>query len=417
MLKGYAMSNRDMKELKKTARFIYSCRRCGICGNKYTGEVPYVCPVREDTPGFDQFYARGKIVIAQGLLEGTIEQTPDLIESLYACTLCGNCMTQCGAIDQDTGGPLVETTKIVEAMRADYFRNHPEWLDAAYHSMLKSTKQYGNPWGVPRTVKGQWAKRLKLRSAKTDPAPVLLYVGCTFAAHRELAARAVKAAAVLQKAGVDFAVLGRDEPCCGSVQRRVGARDDAEAMMQDNIALFNSLGCEEIVTLCAGCHHTIKKEYDDCGGELKPRVHHIVEFLDSLIKAGKLHFTKEVGLKAAYHDPCHLGRHMGIFDPPRNILRSIPGVELKERRATKENTICCGAGGGMRLFEGGGMATRIAARALEEAQQAGADAVVSACPFCEMNLDNASTGLKEPMAVYDLLDLVAESIETELPDS
>ena len=126
-----------MKNLKKVSQSLYSCRRCGMCGNKVAAGVPYICPVRESTPGFDHFYARGKTVIAQGLLEGEIEPSPELAEVIYSCTLCGNCMTQCGSVNQETGAALVNTTDIVEALRADFLENHPQWVDPAYRSILQ----------------------------------------------------------------------------------------------------------------------------------------------------------------------------------------------------------------------------------------------------------------------------------------
>jgi Fe-S oxidoreductase len=405
-----AMSRNMMKELEKVRRYIYNCRKCGVCSGKVTDKVPYVCPVKESTAGFDHFSSRGKTVIAQGLLEGAISPSQELAEIIYSCSLCGNCMTQCGSIDQDTGEPLVNTTLIVESMRADLLREHPEWIDRAYQTALKSTRQYGNPWGVPRRARGKWARELKLRDAKKEPAEVLLFTGCTIPSNPALVPRARKAAAILRKAGVDFAVLGEDEPCCGSVQRRIGDVDFAREIMGKNISLFNSLDCKAIVTLCAGCYHTLKKEYEQADTVLQPKVYHMVEFLARLIKEGKLTFTQKHTLKAAYHDPCHLGRHMEVFDPPREILTALPGVELVERAGTRENSICCGAGGGMRLFEGGSLAEEIGKASIHAAQQAGAEALVTACPFCEMNLEAAAQGLASPFPVYDIIDLVSVCI-------
>lgn len=405
------MGKKEMNNLRKVSTFIYSCRRCGMCGNKVSAGVPYICPVREATPGFDHFYARGRTVIAQGLLEGRIEPSRDLAEVIYSCTLCGNCMTQCGSVNQETGEPLVDTVRIVEALRADFLENHPEWVDPAYRGVLSSTRQYNNPWGIPRTAKEKWAKKLKVKNARKEPAPVLLFVGCTIASSQELSARAQKAAQIMAGAKVDFAVLGKDEPCCGSVQKRIGDRKLAREMTEENIRLFNSLGCETIVTLCAGCANMLKNDYKEAAGTLTPKVLHIVEFLPQLIQGGKLALGgSKHSLKVAYHDPCHLGRHMGIYDEPRAILAAVPDIAVVEREATKENTICCGAGGGMRLFETGSLAEEIGARALESAAEAGAEALVTACPFCEMNLSAASKGLDSRLPVYDVIDLVYEAL-------
>ncbi len=377
-----------------------------MCGNKVKSGVPYVCPVKESTPGFDHFYSRGKTVIAQGLLEGTLEPSPELAEVLYSCTLCGNCMTQCGSMDQDTGEVLVDTIKIVEAMRADFLENHPQWINPAYESILNSTRQYNNPWGLPRTGKEKWAKKMQLKNARKEPAPVLLYTGCTMPSSQSLSSRARKAAEILSVAHVDFAILGKDEPCCGSVQKRIGDRKLAGEMMEENIELFNSLDCKMVVTLCAGCANMLKNDYGQAQAKLKPKVLHLVEFLPQLIKEEKLKFENEHPLKVAYHDPCHLGRHMGVYNQPRAILNGLPGVELIERAATRENTICCGAGGGMRIFESGKIAEKIGEKAVAAAIHAGAEALVTACPFCEMNLEAAASNHDTQIPVYDIVDLV-----------
>jgi Fe-S oxidoreductase len=252
---------------------------------------------------------------------------------------------------------------------------------------------------------------LKLKNAQKEPAPVLLFTGCTMASSQELSPRTRKAAEIMNAAQVDFAILGKDEPCCGSVQKRIGAVDLAREMMEENSNLFNSLGCEIIVTLCAGCANMLKNDYTQAKGKLKPKVFHIVEFLPKLIRKGKLQFKNKHPLKVAYHDPCHLGRHMGIYDEPRAILDALPGVDMIERKATKENTICCGAGGGMRIFESGSLAEKIGQTAVQSAIDVGAEALVTACPFCEMNLAAAARNPKGQIPVYDIIDLVYETLK------
>jgi Fe-S oxidoreductase len=319
-------------------------------------------------------------------------------------------MTQCGATDPDTNSPLVDNTAIVEALRADMLREHPEYVHEAYHRVLAATRQFGNPWGMPRSARGKWAKGLKIKEARKEQADVLLFAGCTMSLNPELSPRIKKAAAVLQAAGVDLGMLGAAEPCCGSVQQRIGDRELAAGMIAKNVKLLNSLGCTTIVTLCAGCCAMLRRHYAQAEEKLVPKVYHLVEYLARLIRENKLAFTKEQQITLAYHDPCHLGRHLEVFDPPRAILKALPGITLVERPATREHTICCGAGGGMRLFEGGALATAIGAEAVRDAQKAGAQAIVSACPFCEMNLAAASPGINEPLPVYDIVDLVYASL-------
>lgn len=402
-----------MTKLRAIKHYIYNCRKCGACVGKVTSRVPYVCPVREVTPGFEHFSARGKIIIAQGVLEGSIEPSKTLADAAYSCTLCGNCMLQCGAIDQETGKPLVDTTQIIEALRADLLETYPDLIDHSYKKVLTLTRTYDNPWGVPRATKGKWAAALGLKDAQKEQAPVLLFVGCTVASNLSLTDRAQKAAFILKHAGVDFAVLGRDEPCCGSVQKRIGEFGLARRMMEKNISLFNATGCDTIVTLCAGCYSMLNNDYqaDAAHAKLRPRVLHFVEFLEKLIGQQNLSFGRGKSLTIAYHDPCHLGRHMGVYDPPREILRNLPGVKLVERAATRENTLCCGAGGGMRLFADGACAIDIGLRAIESAWHAGADALATACPFCELNLNAAAQRLDSLLPVYDIIDLVADSLK------
>lgn len=400
------MPRSPMKELQKIKRFIYSCRKCGVCRYKMTGRVPYVCPVKQASPGFENFSSRGKMLLAQALLEGAIEPTAGLARAAYSCTLCGNCMVQCGATDPDTHKPLVDSAAVVEALRADLLRECPDLVDEAYHRALAATRQYGNPWGMPRSARGKWAKGLAIKDARKEQAEVLLYVGCTMSLNPELAERAKKAALVLQAAGVDFAMLGAAEPCCGSVQQRIGDTGLAEQMMADTTKLFNSLGCTTIVTLCAGCCSMLRNRYGGQDEKLAPKVYHLVEYLGRLIRDKKLAFTNEEPLTLAYHDPCHLGRHLGVFNPPRDILKALPGVTLVERAASREHTICCGAGGGMRLFEGGALAADMGRGAVLAAREAGAAALVSACPFCETNLSAAAKRFEEILPVYDIIDLV-----------
>jgi heterodisulfide reductase subunit D len=403
------MAENKFRELDSVRRYIYSCRTCGVCRYKMSGKVPYVCPVKMASPGFENFSSRGKIMLAQALLEGALQPTDGLARAAYSCTLCGNCMTQCGATDQNTGKPLVDNTAVVEALRADLLRERPDLVEGAYRRVLEQTRQYGNPWGMPRSARVKWTHGLKIKDVQKEQAEVLLFTGCTMSLNLELAERAKKAAFVLQAAGVDMGMLGASEPCCGSVQKRIGDTGLAAEMAASNITLLNGLGCTTIVTLCAGCCNMMKTGYAQAEDKLVPKVYHLVEYLARLVRDKKLAFTKEQTMTVAYHDPCHLGRHLGVFDPPRAILKALPGVTLVERAATRENTICCGAGGGMRLFDGGVLAAEMGGVAIEAARSAGAQAIVSACPFCETNLEAAARGFETPLPVYDIIDLVYDA--------
>jgi Fe-S oxidoreductase len=238
---------------------------------------------------------------------------------------------------------------------------------------------------------------------------------------------------ILNKAGIDFGFMGNSEMCCGAKIHSMGHRDVFERLAKGNIDLWKKAGITTVVTACSDGFHAIKRLYPELGSTFK--VMHIVEFIDLLIRDGKLKFTKEVPMKVTYHDPCHLGRQGepyvawngeekkfknqivvheprkpryngidGIYEEPRNILRNIPGLELIEMERIREYSYCCGAGGGARESYPE-FSDWVAGERLEEAASTGAEAVVTACPWCKTNFSD-SQGESGSMNVVDILDLV-----------
>jgi len=381
---------------------------CGVCREKYTEKTRLVCPVREHTGGFEHYFARGRILIARGILEGELSYSKELAEVIYTCTMCGNCVQQCGALDLKTGNPLIETDKIMEAMRTDIGENYPEFLIEEHNSILTSTKNYGNPWMQPRVAKTRWSKGLKVKDISKEKAEVLFYTGCTAPLDPELRVVTVDTFRILEKAGVNFGILGAKERCCGSVQKRIGTLDVYEQLAKDNINQFNELAIKTVITTCAGCYRTFKKEYPELGS-LDFEVLHTCEYLDRLLKEGRIEFTKDIKMKVTYHDPCHLGRHVGVYDAPRELLKAIPGLELVEMYPNRENSWCCGGGGGVRtVFPA--LATDIATDKLEMANEIEVESIVTNCPFCENNIRVAIKKCESNLKVMDLTQLVAESI-------
>lgn len=170
------------------------------------------------------------------------------------------------------------------------------------------------------------------------------------------------------------------------------------------------------MTTCAGYYRTWKKDYLEeyswlLGSKHEFEVLHITQLLEGMIKDGEIEFTREVNLKVTYHDPCHLGRHMLVYDSPRNVLRAIPGVELVEMPRSRENAWCCGSGGGVKSGFGD-WAVEVAYERVKEAEKLGVDAIVSSCPFCWRNLDDAVKRYNSKLKVYDVIQLVKQSMET-----
>lgn len=214
---------------------------------------------------------------------------------------------------------------------------------------------------------------------------------------------------LLRRADVDFQLLGKDEWCCGSVLLRTGHQKTAKEVAEHNIEAFKKSGTTQVLTSCSGCFRTLKKDYEDMFGKQDFEIIHIVDFLQKLIDEGKLKFPK-VNMKVTYHDPCHLGRHSEIYEPPRKILNSIPGLELVEMARNRKNARCCGAGGGVRAAFAE-LSDKMADERLMEAEETDAEILTSACPFCTFALRDAAKRNNSKMRVLDLPELLVEILK------
>jgi len=207
--------------------------------------------------------------------------------------------------------------------------------------------------------------------------------------------------------------LGNEEHCCGYISYLVGNEKEFERSIKDNTGQFKRMGLREIVTTCAGCYRTFKDLYPKHNGFSGIQVYHTVEYLEKLIADGKLIFNGGAKMKVAYHDPCDIGRHMNIYDPPRNVLRAIPSVELIEFPQNRNLAKCCGGGGGLKAFDTE-MSLEISYKRAQQASGVGADVIVSACPSCKSNLQVAAARLRKEkkgkMKVMDITELVAEAL-------
>jgi heterodisulfide reductase subunit D len=290
----------------------------------------------------------------------------------------------------------------------------------SHKKLIDGLKNYGNPWLQPRSAREKWAKELgkkkiKIKNLNKEKVKVLYYVGCTAGVDPNMKKIAIATSKVLASAGVDFGILGNEETCCGSIYRRIGDEVNFKDLAQINIKRFNELydaGVETIVTACAGCYRSIHEEYPEYAddfGEVKPRVLHVVEFVNELVKDKKFDMRKEQNIHVTYHDPCHIGRHCGLYEPPREVIKAIPGVEFTEMPRNRDFSFCCGAGGGFRTqyFD---VALETAVKRVKEAEETGADYMLSTCPFCYQNL---SLGIQESnshLQFSDVTEVLAEVV-------
>lgn len=397
-----------MENTKKLSDMVYSCSGIGDCRIAYRWAVGRygVCPVLEHSPQFDPFYARGKIRIAKGLLEEEIEPSEELAKVLYQCTTCGNCHSACHqSMCEYIELPIsrfIDHTKLFEAMRADMVEEGLGPMPR-HKELMEWTEKEHNPYMEKHEDRIKWIPEGKTIPQKAD---MVWFMGCTEPYRQpELAQAFLK---ILEAANVDFAIIHPEEWCCGSIFFRTGVWNLAEELAKHNIEALKASETKKVVIHCAGCYRTIAKDYPEHFGELPFQVVNAVELIRDLMKEGKLK-PSEANVKVTYHDPCHLGRHMGIYDTPREILEMMPGVELVEMRRIRDAAWCCGAGGGVKSgFPD--LAVEIAKDRIKEAEETEAELVVTACPFCVRNLRDASEALNSKLKVVDIVELLAENL-------
>ena len=399
------------KSLEDYRDQVWVCARCNWCQNQWgwnvkNAEYSEICPAFHEYRFFP-YSGMGKMHIARAMIEGDFdyEDVPELAEFIYTCTTCGACEMNCQRM-QDK-----EPLKVNETLRAMLVRDGIGPLPE-HKNLIRSVKSYDNPCMQPRTQRDRWARKIKIKEAKKDTCETLFFVGCTTALDPTMVAIAQDTANILLKAGVDLGMLGKDELCCGSPIARVGDRETFISLAKRNIERLNSIGVKEIVTSCPGCFSAIRHDYAEIPGvpEINFKVYHTVEYIDRLIKEEKLKLKTDIPLKVSWHDPCHLGRHCGIYDAPRNILNAIPGIELMEKERIKDQSWCCGGGGGVRTaFLDFAQAT--AAKLIDEVKNTTeAEAIVTCCPFCEQNIGDVLSRTEDEMKLINLIALVKRAV-------
>lgn len=358
---------------------IYHCVKCKLCSISSfhpTEEWLPLCPSGQFY-GYQAFYAPGRLEIFREILEGELsEPTEGLLKAVYACTLCGACYEKCKQITS-VGISLPE---LFEKQREELVKKG--WALDAHKNIAEKIKETRNAYGEKDMY--------KYEAKSVSGAEVLYYIGCTSRYRVPEIADAMLQ--IFNKLGIKYQVM-EDEWCCGSVLLRTGRVKDAKELMEHNVEEIKNSGAKTVVFTCPGCLKTFEKNYPDMSVELV----HSTQFLTRL---GNMK-VKKLGMEVAYHDPCHLGRDLGIYEEPRALLKEV--ADVKEMKRVREQAWCCGSGGGVKSAYDD-FALWSASERLKEAKEAGVEAIVSACPFCKRNLKEA--GEKEEMKVFDVVELV-----------
>jgi glycolate oxidase subunit GlcD len=369
---------------------IMACIMCGFCR--------LGCPTYAEKQ-LESLNARGRILLAYNLMTGRIPPSAELAERFYSCTTCMNCRSTCPA--------GVQVPEVVEAARQRLVETG--YLPESFQPMLESLRERGNPFGE------EPAKRTEVYpSSFAQPegaAEVMLFLGCVPSYQDVRIVPAVMKA--LDRAGIRYASMGEREHCCGYLAYLVGSMDDFHRALEHNLDLFDENPPDRIVTTCAGCYKTFKDLYPKHTDRGMPEILHLVEYMDRLIQEGRVVLRGTFSGKVVYHDPCDLGRHLQIYEPPRRVLRAVPELELLEFPMNRQLAKCCGGGGGLKAFDNP-LSADIAYRRVQQARDLGAEVIVSACPSCKRTLQTAAGRLKREekvkIRVMDIAEVLAKAI-------
>jgi len=319
-------------------------------------------------------------------------------EDTWRCTTCGSCPQRC--------------PRGVGTIEASLSLRRIAWgagiSPAPIHTVNVSLGAEGNPLREAREKRADWAEGLSVKTF-TEGTEVLYFPCCYPSYDSRLKKVAIATANILNKAGVDFGILGSKENCCGESIRKTGDEELFRHLARENIKTFIDNGVKKILVSSPHCYHTFKNEYPEF--KVNFEVIHVSQYLFELINEGRLELTKEYGKKITYHDPCYLGRHNGIYDEPREVLKKVPGLELIEMAESREDSLCCGGGGGgiwMDVPKG----ERFSDLRLEQAIEVGAEVLVTSCPYCITNFEDSRLSLEdtEVIEIRDITEVIQEAI-------
>jgi succinate dehydrogenase/fumarate reductase iron-sulfur protein len=370
------------------------CIKCSICNS--------ACPAAID----EKFLGPSALTttyrfVSDSRDEGLDERLKPMADNVWLCTQCNSCTLFCPKNLTCANAILDDHSLIVET------GNIPKTVK----DVLESVYKYHNPMSTHQSKRMDWAKDLNVKSyPATASADVLLFACCsnTFDMRNQEIVKIM--AEMLDMLGVNYAMLGAEEWCCGDHMLRLGEKGLFEELAGHNLDMFKQFKAGKIVTISPHCYNTFKndKPYSDA----KLNVQHYTQFLAEAIKQGKLKPTKPVKRKVAYHDPCFLGKRNDVFDAPRDILRSISGLELVEMKRTRQSSFCCGGGAGRVWTEEAPSEKRPCVSRVKEALELGVDTIAVACPYCITTLEDAAKVLdvENKITVKDVLELLKEAV-------
>ena len=381
--------------LPRVTRELVQCQMCGYCID--------VCEAHRQTP-WESVTARGKIYylnqldkagfgLVDKVLGRKVKISPQFVDAVYKCTGCGNCEEVCHA--------KIELVKLWENVRTWLVQQGVAPLPV-HKGIAQKIDKTGNSFGEPKEKRDAWWPKDVERAQAPD---VLMFAGCTGSYRMQHIPAA--GATILARAGVRINCMGEDEVCCTSPLLRTGIRDLTLEIGKKIVTKADAMGAKDMVMTCAGCYKTISGNIGNYYSKPGQNIYHFTQYVDKLIKDRKLPLNNEFNAKVTYHDPCHLGRHSKVYEEPRNILKKIKGIEFVEMEKNRENSRCCGAGGGYKSAFND-FAVNIAMERIHDAEAVGAEVIATACPFCVLNLKAGAKKAGSNIKVMDITEILLQ---------
>jgi Fe-S oxidoreductase len=356
------------------------CYQCGLCDT--------VCP-----------WNRVRDFSIRGIIRQATFGLPEIEgEDIWRCTTCGNCPQRC-----PRGVKQIEVGVSIRRIASEY-----GVVPDPIHTVGASLGAEGNPLGERREKRADWAAGLNVKTfvEGTD----ILYFPCCYASYDpRLKKTAVATVNILNRAGIDFGILGSRDSCCGESIRKAGDEKLFKRLARENIKTFVESGVQKILVSSPHCYHTFKNEYPQF--KVNFEVVHISQYLSELLRDGKIEVTGQYRKKVAYHDPCYLGRHNGLYDGPREVLKKATGSDVIEMADSRDSSLCCGGGGGG-IWMDRKKGERFSDLRIQQAVDAGAEVLATACPYCIVNFEDSRLTLPggDAVEIKDITEIVQEAL-------
>ena len=389
-------------KMPRIQKELAQCQMCGYCID--------VCEAHRQTP-WESVTARGKIYYLNQLdkagagkmdklLGRKVTLSPEFVDAMYKCTGCGNCEEVCHA--------KIELVALWEKIRT-WMAKYGVAPLPVHKKLEASIAKNGNPYGEPKSKRDAWWPE---EVERVTPPDAVFFAGCTGSYRMQQIPKA--AVKVLDRAGVKLNCLGESEICCTSPLLRTGLDLQTLEAAKETVTKADGIGAKDMVMSCSGCYKTVSSNFVEYYGKPGQNVYHITQYVDKLISTRKLALPNEFKAKVTYHDPCHLGRHSKVFEEPRNILKKIKGIDFVEMERNRENSRCCGAGGGYKSAFND-FAVNIAAERIRDAEAVGAEIIATACPFCVLNLRAGAKKIGSKVKVMDITEILVQVTDPEGP--